>query len=61
MPLPATAIVSPWAFPRRLGARRILEIGRIGNPWDRDVALKEALGFREREERAWPDSVMIHR
>jgi hypothetical protein len=44
MPLPSTGIVSAWAFPRRLGLRGILAVGRIRNPWDRDVALKEALG-----------------
>lgn len=47
MPLPATAVVSPWAFPLRLTGRKIIEIGRIGNPWDRDVALKDALGITQ--------------
>lgn len=44
MPLLNTGIVSPYAFLFRLSPKRILAIGRIANPWDRDVALKEALG-----------------
>lgn len=44
MPLLNTGIVSPYAFLGRLSPRRILAIARIDNPWDRDVALKEALG-----------------
>jgi len=47
MPLPNTAIVSPFAFPFRISPRRMLAISRITNPWDRDVALKEALGVTE--------------
>lgn len=47
IPLPNTGIVSPFAFPLRLSPRRMLAIARIGNPWDRDVALKEALGVTE--------------
>ncbi len=43
MPLLNTGIVSPYAFLGRLSPRRILAIARIDNPWDRDVALKEAL------------------
>ncbi|HEY3490583.1 MAG TPA: amidohydrolase family protein [Candidatus Deferrimicrobiaceae bacterium] len=45
MPLPNTGIVTAWAFPLRLSPARIRAIGRIENPWDRDVALKEALGM----------------
>jgi uncharacterized protein len=44
MPLPNTGIVSQYAFLGRLPLRRIRAISRITNPWDRDVALKEALG-----------------
>ena len=44
MPLLNTGIVSPYAFFLRLSPRRVLAIARIANPWDRDVALKEALG-----------------
>ena len=44
MPLPDTGIVSTLAFLHRLSPRRLWAISRIDNPWDRDVALKEALG-----------------
>lgn len=39
------ALVSPWYFPNQLAWRKRREIARISNPWDRDVALKHALGF----------------
>ncbi len=38
------ALVSPWYFPRQLSVRQRLTLARIANPWDRDVALKQALG-----------------
>ena len=44
MPIPNTAVVTPFGFPNRLSPRRMLQISRIANPWDQDVALKEALG-----------------
>ena len=44
MPLLNTGIVSPYAFSFRISPRRMFAIARIANPWDRDVALKEALG-----------------
>lgn len=47
MPLINTGIVSPFAFPFRISPRRILAITRIENPWDRDVAIKEALGVTD--------------
>jgi predicted TIM-barrel fold metal-dependent hydrolase len=47
MPLPNTALVTPFAFPFRLPLRRMLAISRIVNPWDRDVVLKEALGVTD--------------
>jgi len=47
MPLLNTGIVTPYAFAGRLSPRRLLAIGRIVNPWDQDVALKEALGVSE--------------
>lgn len=47
MPLLNTAIVSPCAFAFRLSPRQLLAIARIRNPWDQDVALKEALGLPE--------------
>ena len=43
-PLINTAAVSPWAFPLNLTRKQMQSIGAIENPWDRDVALKEALG-----------------
>jgi predicted TIM-barrel fold metal-dependent hydrolase len=45
MPLLNTAIVMPLAFAYRISPRRLLTISRIRNPWDQDVALKEALGL----------------
>lgn len=39
------ALVSPWYFWRSLSWRQCRAISGIGNPWDRDVALKQALGF----------------
>lgn len=39
------ALVSPWYFPRQLAWRQRNAIARESNPWDRDVALKQALGF----------------
>jgi uncharacterized protein len=44
MPLLNTGIVSPYAFLFRLSPRQVLAVARISNPWDQDVALKEALG-----------------
>ena len=38
------ALVSPWYFPRQLSLRQRWDIARTANPWDRDVALKQALG-----------------
>ncbi|GAB7025303.1 amidohydrolase family protein [Geotalea toluenoxydans] len=47
MPLLQTLIVTPLAFAYRLSPRKLLAIARISNPWDQDVALKEALGLPE--------------
>lgn len=47
MPLPNTISVTPYAFPIKLSPRRMVELSRIANPWDQDVALKEALGVPE--------------
>jgi len=47
MPLVKTIITTPFAFPLRLSLLQMLEISRIDNPWDRDLALKEALGLRK--------------
>ena len=43
-PLINTALVSPWFFPLNLTERQRSEIAALDNPWDRDVALKQALG-----------------
>ncbi len=47
MPLLNTGIVSPFAFLFRINPGKILAIARLRNPWDRDVALKRALGVPE--------------
>lgn len=47
MPLLNTGIVTPFAFPFRLSVRQIFAIAGIANPWDRDVAIKEALGVTQ--------------
>lgn len=47
MPLLNTPLVTPFAFPTSLSPRQMFEIARIVNPWDQDVALKEALGVGE--------------
>ena len=44
MPILNTAAVSVWGYLCRLPLAKIMAINRISNPWDRDVALKEALG-----------------
>ena len=38
------ALVSPWYFPSQLSLRQMFTFSKISNPWDRDVALKQALG-----------------
>ena len=43
-PLQFFPLVSPWYQIGRIGFRDILAIGRLGNQWDRDVALKRAMG-----------------
>lgn len=43
-PLINTPLVSPYFFPLHLTRKQMAEIQRIENPWDRDVALKQALG-----------------
>lgn len=46
-PLINTALVSPWYFPLNLTRRKMSELSAIENPFDRDVALKQALGVPE--------------
>ena len=43
-PLINTPLVSPWYFQRNLKLSQMKTISEIQNPWDRDVALKQALG-----------------
>lgn len=38
-------LVSPWYFPRQLSLLQCFTFSRLKNPWDKDVALKQALGF----------------
>ncbi len=38
-------LVSPWYYPFRLSWSQHRAISAIANPWDRDVALKQALGL----------------
>lgn len=47
MPLLETPLVSPLWFLPRLGPVRTAALLRVRNPWDRDVALKRALGVPE--------------
>jgi hypothetical protein len=52
-PLVNTALVSPYYYPLQLSIGTQLAIAAIDNPWDRDVALKQALGVpRDVFERA---------
>lgn len=43
-PLTNTPMVSPWLYPFRLTIAQMWTISQVGNPWDRDVMLKTALG-----------------
>jgi predicted TIM-barrel fold metal-dependent hydrolase len=43
-PLINTALVSPWLHPLHLTRTQMQELSDVKNPWDRDVALKQALG-----------------
>ncbi len=43
-PLINTALVSPWLFGLHLEKAEMSRLAQIGNPWDRDVELKQALG-----------------
>lgn len=46
-PLIRTRLVSPYYFLHRIGWKQARAVGAIENPWDRDVALKKALGTPE--------------
>lgn len=45
MPILKTGLTSPWFHAYWLSPRRLLKALREQNPWDRDVALKDALGL----------------
>lgn len=54
-PLINTALVSPWFFPNNLTPAQMRDIAALPNPWDRDLAIKQALGvpaeiFRKADE-----------
>lgn len=38
-------LVSPWYFVPRLSVKKAYTLSRVANVWDRDLLLKEALGF----------------
>ncbi|MDQ2999831.1 MAG: amidohydrolase family protein [Fibrobacterota bacterium] len=46
-PLIETALVSPWYYLGRAPFKKLRAAAREENPWDRDVALKKALGVSE--------------
>jgi hypothetical protein len=39
-----SALVSPWYFPGQLSFSQMQAVAGLAHPWDRDVALKQALG-----------------
>lgn len=43
-PIINMVLVSAWYFPLNLTVKQMWEIEQIENPWDRDIALKHALG-----------------
>jgi predicted TIM-barrel fold metal-dependent hydrolase len=43
-PLQFLPLVSPWFHVRHIGVAAARQVAGIDNPWDRDVALKQALG-----------------
>lgn len=43
-PVINTVLVSPYNFPLQLKRKQMAQIRNIDNPWDQDVALKQALG-----------------
>jgi len=47
MPILNTGITSPWFHAYRISPFRLFRILAERNPWDRDVALKEALGMTQ--------------
>ena len=53
-PLINMPIVSAWFFPWDLKLSQRWRISRLTNPWDRDVALKQALGVPADVFARWP-------
>ena len=47
MPIINSFITSPWWHAYRISLQEVRRIAAIRNPWDRDVALKRALGVTE--------------
>jgi len=43
-PLTFSPLASPWYFPLNLSIQQMWDISSVENRWDRDVALKQALG-----------------
>jgi uncharacterized protein len=43
-PLINTSLVTPWSYMYKLNWDKVRQIQKQGNPWDRDVLLKHALG-----------------
>jgi predicted TIM-barrel fold metal-dependent hydrolase len=46
-PLINMILASPYYFPLQLTGKEMRRLAAIGNPWDRDVRLKQALGVPE--------------
>lgn len=46
-PLQFLPLISPWFHVRDIGIKQAFMISRIRNQWDRDVALKRAMGISE--------------
>lgn len=44
-PLNNMVLSSAWYFPLQLTIKQMWQISHINNPWDRDIALKRALGM----------------
>lgn len=44
-PLQFFPLVSPWFHVQQIGLATVRQVAGIDNPWDRDVALKRALGI----------------
>ncbi len=59
-PLQFFPLVSPYYYANQLGVSRTAEIAGIDNQWDRDVALKEALGVPEEVFARSRELVMQH-